>query len=161
MAGKSPIMSIKHYRQDTVSTVALGAIVTKTPVSAVAAPSTSSEVKEGSIVKALYLEYWVTSDDTAQGSFVVTVEKVPASATTQTYAQSIALHTYPNKKNILYTTMGLNNATPGVAMPILKQWVAIPRGKQRMGLGDKIVVNFSGISNGMNLCGFVTYKEYQ
>lgn len=158
---KSPIHSVKHYVQHSVFTVGLGAILQADIAIAVAAPAANNQVKEGSIVKAVYVELWITSDDAASGSFSFSIEKRPAAAVGMTFAQSQALFTYPNKKNILYNSQGLNNPRAGVAMPVFKGWIAIPLGKQRMGLGDRIVYNVAGITNGLDGCGFETYKEYQ
>lgn len=160
---KSPIHSNKHYVHTTAASVAMAAIVNLTLAESVnvTVANAANEVVEGSLIKAIYVEYWLNSDDAANSSFILTVEKLPAAATPMTYAQSIALGTYPNKKNILYTTMGLVGPNPGQAVPVIRQFIAIPKGKQRMGLGDKIIVNLSGITNGIVYCGFATYKEYQ
>lgn len=161
-AGLSPVNSRKHYFHVTQGTVGLGAVAQLAQITAVVAPDAnlSWEVREGAEIHQVYVEFWITSDDAAQGSFILTVEKVPSAAPAMTYANSIALTDYPNKKNILYTTMGLNNPTTGPATPVIRQWVAIPKGKRRMGLGDKIVVNLSGITNGVNYCGFLLFKEF-
>jgi hypothetical protein len=160
---KSPIISRKHYVQESVFTVGLGALVSRNPVTAVdrTVANFAFEVAEGSIVKAIYLEYWVTSDGASSGSFVMSVEKVPGGTSTMTYAQSIALDAYPNKKNILYTTQGITNPRGGVATPFIRQWISIPKGKQRFGLGDLLRINFSGITTGADVCGLAIYKEYQ
>lgn len=157
---KSPINSKKHYVQSSVFTVGLGA---KTAVVAVDADNgtTAQSVQEGSLIKAIWLEYWLTSDDSAQGSFVISVEKVPGGSSIMTYAESIALQTYRNKKNILYTTQGLVGPFDEQPLPLLKQLILIPKGKQRFGLEDQLLINISGITNGVNVCGFATYKEYQ
>jgi len=76
------------------------------------------------------------------------------------YANSIALDSYVNKKNILYTTMGLVGPNDEQPLPIIRQWFKIPKGKQRMGSNDTIKLNISAITNGLNYCGFSTNKEY-
>lgn len=159
---KSPINSVKHYVQTSVFTVGLGAVSALEPALAVERTSAnlSTEVVEGAKINTIYLEYWITSDDGTQGSFVMSVEKIPSSAPSMTYAQSIALHTYPNKKNILYTTQGLTPPNSVSGIPVVRQWISIPKGKERFGLGDRIRVNFSGITNGINVCGLSIYKEY-
>lgn len=158
-----PIVSRKHIVQNSIFTVVLGAIAQLTPVVTVERTVANSnfEVAEGSIVKAVYCEFWITGDDTVASSFTITVEKVPGGAQTQSFAQSQALDAYPNKKNILYTTQGLAVPNTGSPVPILRQWIKIPKGKQRFGLGDVLRINFSAIHDGITVCGIVIYKEYQ
>lgn len=160
---KSPIHSRKHIIGQTVYNVGLGAINQIDVVHAVerTTANAAQEVTEGSIVKAIYVEHWVTSDDAAAGSQVLSVEKIPSSGTPMTYAQSIALDSYPNKKNIFFTSQGLVAPNVSTPLPVIRQWVEIPKGKQRMGLGDKIVLNLSGITNGVSACGLFIYKEYE
>ncbi len=158
------ITSDKHYVQWTLST--LGTLATKTEevlTHAVLAKDKDldTEVVVGSIIKAVYVELWITSDDTSQSSFVISVEKVPGSTSGfSTYAQSVALNSYTNKKNILYTTMGLMGPFDEFPLAAFKGWIKVPKGKQRMGLDDYLVLNISTISNGLTYCGFATYKEY-
>ncbi len=124
--------------------------------------NTAIEVEEGSLVKAVFLEVWLSSDDTLVTSFQVALEKVPAAAPAMTFTTGNSLGSYANKKNVLYVTRGLAPAeTFGNPVPVLRGWFKIPKGKQRMGLGDKIVMNITAISNGINWCGFMTYKEYK
>lgn len=160
---KSPIHSVKHINQNTPTTVAAGAINNVLAIEAVTSLSAnlSREVVEGAKVSAIYIEYWITSDDAAQGSMVISVEKVPAGATPMTYAQSVALWSYPNKKNILYTAQGLTPPNVQSGLPFVRQWIKIPKGKQRFGLEDKLYINISGISNGAVFCGMSIYKEYR
>lgn len=149
----------KHILQFSPTTVGLGAISNVLAVHAVAAPALSRDVREGAIVSAIYVEFWIHSDDAAAGSTVVTLEKVPALATPMTYAQSIVLNDYSNKKNILYTSQGLVPPNVQSGLPLIRGWFKIPKGKQRFGLGDKIIINISGISNGVVYCGHLQFKE--
>ncbi len=156
------IHSTKHYKQDSLFAVTGGTLVTKTIINAVdvAAKTSVNEVEEGASIKAVYLEYWITGDDAVQGTAIVTVEKLPAAASTMTAAQSALLQDYPNKKNVLHTFMGLMPPNTQYPSAVLKGWFKIPKGKQRFGLGDKLVVNFHGQSDGLSACGFAIYKEY-
>ncbi len=159
------INSRKHFVPRVVTLVASGAISNVPIVTSVVAASVDlvNEVIEGSVVKAVWVELWAISNAAANVvSFTITLEKVPAGATSMTAAQSVGLGTYPNKKNILYTTQGiLSSNTPGAqAVPIIRQWFAIPKGKQRMGLGDEIMLNILAVSEAMNTCGMFIYKEY-
>jgi len=162
----STINTEKHYNHNAVFTVANGAITPVVIVNAVTVANkgaASNEVEEGSLVKAVYLEFWVASNTTVTGgSGTVVLEKVPANATAMTHANAINLGAYLNKKNVLEAHQGLTSPVNAAApLPILMGWYKIPKGKQRMGLGDKIVVNFASITNGMAICGMSTYKEWK
>ncbi len=160
---RAPIHSIKHYVQWTLVTMpTLGTLASETIALSVTptAANTNAEVPEGALVKAVYIELWVNSDDTSASSFSVNFEKDPGGASNMTYAESIALHDYKNKKNIFYETMGLVAPVDEFPSNLIKGWIKIPKGKQRMGLGDKIRLNISAITNGLTYCGFATYKEY-
>ncbi len=161
---KAPIHSRKHYTQWSRSSVAVTAIGVETIAHgvAVANKNAPSEVEEGALVKAVFLELWVlsTGNDAAE---VVTISKTNEDLSAMTYAESIALDTFNNKKNVLFVHQGLS-ANDGIGNPIVafRGWVKIPRGKQRFGLGDKLSVTVSNLSptNTMDYCGFATYKEY-
>jgi len=123
--------------------------------------NSATEVVEGSIVKAVFIEMWLQNTGNL-GAFTVTLVKVPEFGTGPTFAQHAALFTYSNKKNILYTTQGLapDDAVQG-PVNVLRTWFKIPKGKQRFGLGDRLILSISNTSAGsLNRCGFSTYKEY-
>jgi len=118
------------------------------------------EVSEGSICKAVFVEMWLL-DTSNDGSFIVSLEKLPNGLPAMLFGSSNALGNYSNKANLLYVTQGLSpNNGVGNPVPIIRQWFKIPKGKQRMALGDKLVLNIT--NNGLNdleFCGFFTYKE--
>ncbi len=161
---KPIIQSRKHYIQVNLTTETTLATINAEQIILAVAPSavnTAKEVETGSIVKAVYVEMWLTSDDTAGSSFVMSLEKVDGGVpAAMTYTQSIDLENYVNKKNILYTTMGLVGPNDEQPLPLIRQWFKIPKGKQRFGLGDTFRLNISAITNGLTWCGFFTYKEY-
>ncbi len=156
------VNSIKHYVQNSLFTIASGAVSNRIIIDAVrvAAASGVSEVVEGSVIKAVYLEFWVITDDAASGTVITTLEKIPADAGSPTAADMASLDGYTNKKNIFYTQMGL--ISPNVQYPtnVIKGWFKIPKGKQRFGLGDELRLNILAQSNGISACGFATFKEY-
>ncbi len=149
----------KHYRQLSLGAVASGAITPLTLIEAVAAPTASHEVLEGAIVSAIFIEMWLTSDDAAAGTGIVTLEKIMADAIAMSVTESAALFDYSNKKNVLHTQMGLLGPNVQVPLASVRGWFKIPKGKQRFGLGDRLVLNIHGQSNGIAFCGFATYKE--
>ncbi len=162
----APINSNKHYVHQTKATVSSGAILGIKIVDAVVAPAVSNafDVRQGAIVKAVHLEYWIDiqADAGDTGQQVAILEKVPSGQASVTAAQILNLGAYPNKKNILWTFQGIQtSAISGVqCTPIIRDWMLIPKGKQRMGLGDEIVFSFSSVGEIGHICGLATYKEY-
>ncbi len=155
------INTAKHLRQFSLATIAAGAISNFTLANAVAVPAGgATEVREGSVLKAIYIEMWIQTDDAALGSSIITLEKLPGSATAMTAAESALLNDYDNKKNVFYTQMGLTPNNVTYPMAVIKGWYKIPKGKQRMGLEDAIILNIHAQSNGLSVCGFTVYKEH-
>ncbi len=156
------VHSQKHLRQHSLFTLTAGAATVLTIINAVNVvdKNSSSEVEEGSTVKAVYFEMWMSTNDTASGSVIATVEKLPAGADDPNTTTLALLNDYPNKKNILHTFQGLNNPKAGVVIPMLKQWIKIPKGKQRFGLGDKLILSIFSQTGTYQACGLEIYKEY-
>ncbi len=162
----APINSIKHYVHRTNSGVGTGAIQTNIVADAVVAPATANafSVHEGAIIKAVFIEFWVvntgsTGNDT---QFIMIIEKSPGGNAVMTAAEATNLGAYDNKKNILYVTQGNLTAEVdgGIAVPLFRNWIMIPKGKQRFGLGDRLFVHFEPVGQTCNVCGIFTYKEY-
>ncbi len=160
-------MSVKHYAHLSNGTIASGAIARFEIVTANVAPavSTATDVQEGSVVKAVYIEMWVSGDG-ATGTdtqFVIALEKRLSNADVMTFTESNNLGSYRNKKNILFTAQAFSGAlidgTPPI--PVLRQWIKIPKGKQRMGALDRITLNIASTGQVLRRCGFTTYKEYR
>ncbi len=160
----APINSVKHYVQMENATVASGARKGVVLVDATAAPATSntSDVKEGSLVKACFIEVWIKSNATAgtDTKFQFSLEKIPTGADSASFTQMNNLQAYDNKKNILFYSQGVLGDLTTQAVPIVRQWFKIPKGKQRFGLGDRLVMNITATGFEINTCGFSTYKEY-
>ncbi len=155
------VHSVKHFHQETLSTVASGAIGVRTLAHAVNVRSaTDTDVAEGAQIKAVFIEMWVTTDDATQGSAVISLEKVQANNTAMAYGESLALHDYDNKRNIFYITQGLVPPNIQSGIPFLRGWFKIPKGKQRFALGDTLYLNITAPSNGLVLCGVILFKEY-
>ncbi len=163
----APINSIKHYVHFTNATLATNVVRSLVIVDAVVAPadSNSFDVTQGSIVKAVFIELWVlpTGTEGTTDQFQFMIEKVPSNQASVTNAQIVNLGSYTNKKNVLYHTQGVLGAFSGAqnAIPVFKAWIAIPKGKQRMGLSDRIVATVFTLGTSMQTCGFSTYKEYR
>ncbi len=163
---RAPIHSRKHYVQLSQGNIAQAAILNTTLVVGIeGASATPSQVSEGALVKAIWLELWVNQDSaTVVGSFTAAIVKLPGGVNALTVADMAALHDYNNKKNIFYTTQGLSPPTDSAMFMAFKGWIKIPKGKQRMGLGDAIqlsIFNSNLTAIDINFCGIVIFKEYQ
>lgn len=161
---KAPIQSRKHYVHLSNAVTTTGTLLSFEAVNAVVAPATSlpADIQEGSVIKAVYFEIWIyglgaSGTDT---QFFMAIEKLTGGQPEMTFAQSATLGAYPNKKNILYTTQGVIGGIDTNSIPIIKNWLLIPKGKQRFGLGDRLQVNISALGANINRCGIMTFKEY-
>ncbi len=161
---QATINSTKHILNYPVFSVAAAGLTEIVEINSTSVQSVANanDVRSGSVIKAVYIEAWIHSgNDVSAATFTITVEKRKGGQPTMTPAQSLNLMAYPNKANILYTTQGIigagNTTNP---VPILKQWVAIPKGKQRFAMEDELVVNYHSISVGISVCGVTIYKEY-
>ncbi len=160
---RPPIVSEKKIVQVSLANVAGNTLLSTTFCEGVQVGNVNlvSEVPTGSVVKRVYIEMWIRSEDTTATTGIVTLEKRIGSMATMTTTESAALGNYDNKKNVLQTFMGLVGDQDQYATPALKGWYNIPKGKQRIGLADKLVINVhSNTTVGMNICGFVIYKNY-
>ncbi len=159
---RAPIHSKKHYVQKSLSTILAGVVDTEVIIDGepIASVNTVSEVVEGALVKAIFVERWIRTADTAGGSFIAIICKHAAGVNDPTAAEMAALGNWDNKKNIIYTTQGLSNDQDADAIPFLRQWFKIPRGKQRTGLGDTWRIHVFAQTLDHQHCGFTTYKEY-
>ncbi len=162
----APINTVKHYVGQPKFNVALGTSTTLEIADVVAAPvsTTREKVSEGALIKSVHYEYWIVGNGATGVStqFVMTIEKSPSGVADPTFADMLNLGGYDNKKNILYTTQGIVNSSQDGApvIPIIRDWLLIPKGKQRMGQKDRIIVTFASVETSLNICGISTYKEY-
>ncbi len=157
------VHSTKHYVQFPFNDVATSTREINLVVSAVSVgdKNLASEVEEGSSVKAIFVEMWLQNSG-VDGTFILTISKDLGNDNGPSFAEMASLGTYDNKKNVLYTTEGLTS-NDGVSGPVnvLRNWIKIPKSKQRFGLGDRININIANVSAGdLHRCGFTTYKEY-
>ncbi len=155
------INSEKHIIQNSLETVTAAAVVTNVLGQAVDVPGTSNtDVRVGAVIKAVYNEKWVRTSDTSPGSFVYIIYKLPNGLPFPTAIDMAALNDWSNKNNILYTTQAISNVNTADAIPLHKGWVKIPKGKQRMSLGDVIAVSTFAQALDQVICGVSIYKEY-
>jgi len=157
---RATINSEKHIRQIGFNNASIGAVSSLTLVSAVKVPSADSEVREGAVVKAVFIELWLQGEGMATGTSIVILEKLVNDGDNPTTANMIALNSYTNKKNILFTHQGLSSDQNTNAVPVMRGWYKVPKGKQRFGLGDKLLLQIASQVDGVNFCGNAIYKEY-
>ncbi len=154
------IQSRKHYVQESLQTVLAGNISIMNIAVAADIPGTSNvEIHTGSVVKAVYVEMWARSGDTSGGSVLISLFK-GVDGQSMTFVDQTNLNDYNNKKNVLYHTQGNTNESKADATPFVRGWFKIPKGKQRMGLGDTLRLAISAQALDVIVCGFFTYKEY-
>ncbi len=162
---KQIIHSKKHINQLSLGTVSQAAVENFIIATAIEGQSTTPEfIEEGASVKACYIELWVgTESATVVNSYTVAIYKDPGGQNAASSAQMAALHDYPNKKNILFTAQGLLPIEAGGIIPVVRGWYKIPKGKQRFGLGDRLILtlrNNNASAIDIIFCGLAIYKEY-
>ncbi len=160
---KPTINSEKHISQRSVTLIQEQAMNNFVIIHAQDTPVNPDEVRVGAVVKAVYVEMWEIGESAQPCTQITTLEKLDGPAPFMVYADTNNLHDYPNKKNILFTSQGQIGDSNTNPVPILRGWYKIPKGKQRFGLDDKLVLNIgvNGVAdNGLNVCGLFIYKEY-
>ncbi len=162
---RAPIHSKKHYVQISQGTTAQAAISNHLIIESLeGASSVPTQIEEGATVKAVFIEYWIGNASTSVvGSYTVIVVKNPGGNANPVTGDLAALHDYDNKKNILFTSQAIVPPTDGGQIMVLRQWIKIPKGKQRFGLKDRLQLslrnnNLTAVD--INHCGFALYKEY-
>ncbi len=157
---KAIIKSIKHILQVPAVIIASGGVRNDILIASLAEGSARalvSDVEEGCVVKAIYLEFWI-SGVTADKTATWILAKYPNNIGTATFTETQNLSAWDNKSNILHTGQGLA-PTGGNQIAMFKNWVMIPKGKQRFALGDRLILQTSAVGTNVNICGFALYKE--
>jgi len=161
---RPPINSAKHIPQTTLTSISIGTVVNidLARVSALSAPdpAIAVEIAQGTVIKAIYLEYWIQGAGAQPGTYSVLIEKAVNSSAGITNGAFAVLHTYINKKNVLETHQGIVGDSNSNPIPVFRGWVKIPKGKQRFGIGDALVLTLRSITETTEICGFAIYKAY-
>ncbi len=155
------VHSKKHYVQTSLSTVTTGSENDELVCFAVETPSLATDIVEGAIIKAIFWELWAVGGSADQ-FFTLIFAKYPGGVNNASLTEMAALQDWDNKKNVLYTSQGLaSNDGIGDPIPLFKGWIKVPKGKQRMGLGDAFKWQIASRgSDKITYCGFTTFKEY-
>ncbi len=157
------VHSTKHYVQQTIATVTGGGAVVDFDICVAVATDQKNlpnEVEEGANIKACYIEMWIRAGSTTPSSGQFILYKRPGGQASPSVGNMATLHDWINKKNILFTGQGLFNDQDADAIAVMRGWYKIPKGKQRFGLGDELVMSFFAPTIDYQICGFATYKEY-
>ncbi len=158
---RPPINSLKHYVQMTLQTAGAGTVIVPALARAVeTVGGGADECRVGSIVKAIYIELWVRAGDTAGGAFQCAIGKATAGSGGPTFANMGNLHDFNQKNNVLFFSQAQTNDQDADAIPVYRGWIKIPKGKQRLALGERFYVAVSGFILDVIFCGMATYKEY-
>jgi len=119
-----------------------------------------TEVLTGTVIKAVYVEWWLLGSGQQPATATCILTKIPAGQANPTNGELGALHTYQNKKNIFVTQQGLIGDANTNPSPFYRGWIAIPKGKQRFGLGDRLVLSTRSITDAISVCGLMIFKSY-
>ncbi len=158
---KPVINTRKHIVQVSLQSLTIGQATTtaiaevKHDVDQALAP----DLEVGAIVKAVYLELWLLGDGQQPNTSVVIVEKLISGALAANSGQMAELHTYPNKNNIFELHQGLVGDANANPTPFYRNWIKIPKGKQRFSLGDSLRFTIRSNTEGMQFCGVAIFKS--
>ncbi len=152
------INSSKHVVHFPASSIASGVRANFTCVVVDNTFASAGAVREGATIKAVYVEMWVDGV-TASKTVFGCITKVAGDGALPTYTETLNMGTYEQKKNVLSMHQGLA-PSGGNQMAIWREWIPIPKGKQRFGLGDTLKITLAATGTTINLCGFVIFKEY-
>jgi len=158
---KPQIHSKKHIVQYPQDTIPMGTVrATELVKAEVGAGAVASEIEIGSLVKAIYIEVWVNGDGAQFGSQILIVEKTNQSSPSATFSDLANLYAYANRAQVLFTTEGLVGDSNSNPIPLIRQWIKIPKGKQRFAQGDRLILTVSSQADDLQICGMSIYKEY-
>ncbi len=157
------INSIKHYIQQSLSPVTSGTnlefeIALAKQVQDITA--VARHVRAGSVLKAIYIELWAKGATATASTMAMALTKLPSGNSGPSTVDMGNINDYANKKNILFFQQGTTNDSASVGVPLLRQWIKIPKSKQRWGLEDSLTLTIHSFAETVNVCGFATYKEY-
>ncbi len=161
----APINATKHYTNRSNTALVSGTINATTLVQSVVAPGVANafSVTEGAVIKAMFIEFWLKSSAAAgeDTQFNFNICKIPGGATPPDVTDMLNMGAYDNKKNCFFNTQGVIGDLTTQAIPLIREWLKIPKGKQRFGLGDRMVATVLSTGTAAQICGQSVYKEYR
>ncbi len=159
---KAIINSEKRIVQQTLSTVNEGVTQTALVVECKqdVNPSSPQEVSPGTVVKAVYVEMWFFGLGQQQSTTTTVFGKLVGTEPTISSVEMGDLNAYAGKKNLFEIHQGLVGDVNSNPIPFYRDWIKIPKGKQRMGIGDRLFLAVKGITDDTQFCGLYIYKAY-
>ncbi len=159
---RPPINSVKHIVQETITSITVGTVGNFLVATAIASPgaTTSTDVAVGTVIKAVYLELWLISDTSSVSTATTAFMKLTAGTGLATNADMADLHNYSSKMNIFENHQGIISGNAGNPQPFYRGWVKIPKGKQRLGINEKLSLAIRSITGTTDFCGLAVYKAY-
>jgi len=160
---RATINSEKHIHPRSLVTIDSGSNDAFVIATAMQNPDSSNQVRVGCTIKAVYVELWFIGSGSQPVVQTSSFEKLVAGQDAMTQIQSVTMHDYPNKKNLFKISQGTIGDANTNTTPVWREWIAIPKGKQRMGLGDSFRLNIAALgeaSNDLEVCGIFVFKEY-
>ncbi len=157
---RSMIKSRKRIVQLTTTTASFGTTNNETITFAVQEPDNTNpkECNVGVVIQAIYVEIWAMCAAAQPGAANLTLEKRVSGLPNMSHTSALALDGYGNKNNIFKIHQGLIPDANSNPIPVLREWIMIPKGKQRMSLNDAWVLNVAAIIDDVEYCGFFQFK---
>ena len=156
------INSVKHVNQYTLAEVGPAAKTNLVIAKTVQGPDANlpSEVREGAVIKAVYLELWFLGTGQQPTTIFCFVEKITSEQGSGSFTALQNVFTYGNKANILEMHQGVVGDANTNPVPFWRGWIKIPKGKQRFRNGDELNISISSITEATQWCGLSIFKEY-
>ena len=156
------INSEKRIVQQTLSTAMMGVSTNEVIAVAEQAPTSTDprEVDIGTVIKAVYVELWVMATSQQPATITTCVIKVSNGGSGPSAGEMTDLNSYNSKKNIFEMHQGLIGDANTNPTPFYRGWIKIPKGKQRFGQGDRLILAIKSITDDTQYCGVYIYKAY-
>jgi len=120
-----------------------------------------TEVAVGTVIKAIYLEYWFVGGGAQPPTMTTFLAKYPGGVGQIDATDIQSLDGWNNKKNILEMHQGFIGDSNTNPVPMFRHWIKIPKGKQRFGIDDRLILSTKAIiTDDVELCGVTIYKAY-
>ncbi len=156
------INSEKRISQVTLSSSLMGVVANNKIVDCVQDPNLAlaSNVAPGTIVKAVYVEIWLLGAGQQPTTFTAMIYKTNSNAGSIDATEMTDVNAYTNKKNIFEMHQGIVGDANANPTPVFRNWIKIPKGKQRFGLGDVLRFSVKSITEDTEFCGLFIFKVY-
>ena len=157
------INSQKRIVQTTITNIPAGTVANLVLAHAKQDPTASApqDVAVGSVIKAIYLEYWFLGDGQQPPTMTTFLAKYPGGVGQIDTADMTNLNGWNNKKNIFELHQGIVGDANTNPVPMFRHWIKIPKGKQRFGLDDRLILSTKSIiTDNVELCGVTIFKVY-